>query len=241
MAPTSEADRHDPHVAGDDAGDARRNHLRARAAAMAPQASRRCAAGRMPPHRKAERSTSSTRRRRARSRGTGGCAARTKAPTRCVTSRSARTVARSRSVTGGVRFWDGGAWLGSVAEQHIPHPMSTSASRGSIPSFRARRPRLACSPSLLRATGSCCAAADPTVSYTALWGSEQGVLVAAGARLGAQRRRVVCARRRVARARSSPAFASSTGSRRSAFPPLALAVSEGVPRDPGRPSKRASG
>ncbi|MEO7091962.1 MAG: protein kinase [Polyangiales bacterium] len=131
---------------------------------------------------------------------------------------------------GGVRFWDGGAWLEIPLPSGIPRDAFQCVARLDPDRFvlGGRDGLLAF---LARGNWQLLRGADPTVSYTALWGSEQGVLVAAGARPG--RSAVVwCARggewlspKKLPGVRLLSGIAPIGAS-------LAIAVGEGVPRDP---------
>src|SRR5205807_935632 len=79
---------------------------------------------------------------------------------------------------GGVRFWDGGAWL----EIPLPEGVSRDAFR-CVARLDPDRYVLGGANGLLaflsRGNWQLLRGADTAVTYTALWGSEQGVLVAA--------------------------------------------------------------
>jgi serine/threonine-protein kinase len=81
----------------------------------------------------------------------------------------------------GVRFWDGGAWL------EIPLPDGVARDAFSCvarldPDRYALGGRDGLLAFLARGSWQLLRGADPSVSYTALWGNEQGVLVAAASR-----------------------------------------------------------
>lgn len=83
----------------------------------------------------------------------------------------------------GVRFWDGGAWL------EIPLPDGLSRDAFScVARLDPDRYALGGPHGLLafltRGSWQLLRGTDPTIEYTALWGNEQGVLVAAGRRPG---------------------------------------------------------
>ena len=83
----------------------------------------------------------------------------------------------------GVRFWDGGAWL------EIPLPSGVARDAFCcVARLDPDRYVLAGKEGLLaflaRGNWQLLRGADPSVTYTALWGSEQGILVAAGSRPG---------------------------------------------------------
>jgi len=134
---------------------------------------------------------------------------------------------------GGVRFWDGGAWLeiplppgvardGFACVARLDPDRYVLGGRDGLLAF------------LARGNWQLLQGADPSVSYTALWGSEQGVLVAAGARVG--RSAVVwCARsgewlppKKVPGVRTIHGLAPIGAT-------LVLAAGEGTPRDPASP------
>ena len=130
----------------------------------------------------------------------------------------------------GVRYWDGGAWL----EIPLPDGVPRNAFR-CVARLDPDRYVLGGSDGLLaflaRGHWQLLRGADPAVEYTALWGSEQGVLVAAGTRPG--RSAVVwCARggewlapKKLPGVREVHGLAAIGSS-------LILAVGEGPPRDP---------
>jgi serine/threonine-protein kinase len=130
---------------------------------------------------------------------------------------------------GGVRFWDGGAWL----EIPLPEGVRRDAFQ-CVARLDPDRYVLGGKEGLLaflsRGSWQVLRGADPAVGYTALWGSEQGVLVAAGARQG--RSAVVwCARggewlapKKLPGVRLVQGIAPIGAT-------LVLAVGEGAPRD----------
>ncbi|GAC1351207.1 MAG: hypothetical protein NVSMB1_02000 [Polyangiales bacterium] len=130
---------------------------------------------------------------------------------------------------GGVRFWDGGSWL----EIPLPDGVTRDAFRCVArldPDRYVLGGRDGALAFLARGDWQVLSGSDPSVSYTALWGSEQGVLIATGQRAG--RSAVVwCARsgdwlapQKIAGVRSITGIALVS-------PTLALAVGEGLPRD----------
>lgn len=83
----------------------------------------------------------------------------------------------------GVRFWDGGAWLEIPLPEGVGRDAFTCVARLDPDRYALGGPQglLAF---LTRGSWQMLRGTDPTVEYTALWGNEQGVLVAAGRRPG---------------------------------------------------------
>ena len=140
---------------------------------------------------------------------------------------------------GGVRFWDGGAWLEIPLPEGVPRDAFRCVAR-----LDPDRYVLGGANGLLaflsRGNWQLLRGADPAVTYTALWGSEQGVLVAAGARAG--RSAVVwCARagewlapKKLPGVRALNGIAPIGAT-------MVLVVGEGAPRDPDMTSDKAAG
>jgi hypothetical protein len=83
----------------------------------------------------------------------------------------------------GVRFWDGGAWLEIPLPEGLPRDAFSCVARLDPDRYALGGPQgmLAF---LTRGSWQLLRGTDPTIEYTALWGNEQGVLVAAGRRPG---------------------------------------------------------
>ncbi len=132
---------------------------------------------------------------------------------------------------GGVRFWDGGAWLEIPLPDGVPRDAFTCVARLD-PDRYALGGRDGLLAFLTRGNWQLLRGADPSIGYTALWGNEQGVLVAAGTRPG--RSAVVwCARggewlapRKLAGVRAIRSIAPLSGT-------TAIAVGEALPREEG--------
>lgn len=84
---------------------------------------------------------------------------------------------------GGVRFWDGGAWLEIPLPPGVRRDAFTCVARLD-PDRYALGGKEGLLAFLTRGNWQLLKGADPSISYTALWGNEQGVLVAAGLRPG---------------------------------------------------------
>jgi serine/threonine protein kinase len=129
----------------------------------------------------------------------------------------------------GVRFWDGGAWLEIPMPEGVPRDAFTAVARLD-PDRYALGGREGLLGFLTRGSWQILRGADPSVAYTSLWGNEQGVLVASGARRG--RSAVIwCARngawmapRKVPGVRAIVGAAQLTGN-------LVACVGEGTARD----------
>ncbi|MBX7197031.1 MAG: serine/threonine protein kinase, partial [Sandaracinaceae bacterium] len=83
----------------------------------------------------------------------------------------------------GVRFWDGGAWLEIPLPDGLSRDAFTCVARLDPDRYALGGPQglLAF---LTRGSWQLLRGTDPTIEYTALWGNEQGMLVAAGRRPG---------------------------------------------------------
>lgn len=134
---------------------------------------------------------------------------------------------------GGVRFWDGGSWLEIPLPDGVARDAFTCVARLD-PDRYALGGKSGLLAFLTRGSWQVLRGTDPSISYTALWGNEQGVLVAAGMRPG--RSAVVwCARggewlppRKLAGIRLLRAVAPLG-------PSTVLAAGEAAPRDPTAP------
>ncbi|MGZ3422027.1 MAG: serine/threonine-protein kinase, partial [Polyangiales bacterium] len=84
---------------------------------------------------------------------------------------------------GGVRFWDGGAWLEIPLPEGIARDAFTCVARLD-PDRYALAGKGGLLAFLTRGNWQMLRGADSTIEYTALWGNEQGMLVAAGKRPG---------------------------------------------------------
>lgn len=138
----------------------------------------------------------------------------------------------------GVRFWDGGGWLEIPLPDGVPRDAFTCVARLDPDRYAlgGKRGLLAF---LTRGSWQLLRGTDAMVEYTALWGNEQGVLVAAGKREG--RSAVVwCARggewlapRKMPGIRAIHALAPHVGGN-------VIAVGDALPRDPSVPQQNVT-
>jgi serine/threonine-protein kinase len=142
---------------------------------------------------------------------------------------------------GGVRFWDGGAWLEIPIPEGIARDAFTCVARLD-PDRYALAGKGGLLAFLTRGNWQMLRGADATIEYTALWGNEQGVLVAAGKRPG--RSAVIwCARggewlppKKLPGVRAIRSIAPLAGI---VAGTSAIAAGDAIPRDPNAPASAA--